>query len=219
MTRNGARHGLLAGTLVSFLDGWRGDAPPARRRHEPAADRARRSEVPLAGAACDADGFRQVMGMFPSPVSVVTALDRDGEPRGLTCSAVCSLSMEPPALLCCVNRRNHSLDAIRDSGGFAVNLLRAGRNDLSNVFASGDSAKFAGTNWRPGPVTGMPLLAADSLAHVECELSAEVQAGSHMILIGLVRATEVGEPEDGPLVYWRRAYGCWHDGRRANDRQ
>jgi len=130
------QRGLLAGTLVSFLDGWRGNDRPPR------ADRARRSEVPLAGAACDADCFRQVMGMFPSPVSVVTALDRDGEPRGLTCSAVCSLSMEPPALLCCVNRRNRSLDAIRDSGGFAVNLLRAGRKDLSNVFASGNSAKF-----------------------------------------------------------------------------
>jgi flavin reductase (DIM6/NTAB) family NADH-FMN oxidoreductase RutF/acyl carrier protein len=149
------------------------------------------------------------MGVFPAPVSVVTALDERGVPRGLTCSAVTSLSMEPASLLVCVNRGNRSLDAIRRSGGFVVNLLRAGRGDVSDVFASRSPHKFAERRWRASPASGLPLLFGDALAFVDCELQTEITAGSHAILIGLVRASGTNLPAHGPLVYWRRAYGGW----------
>jgi flavin reductase (NADH) len=169
----------------------------------------RRTEIPMRGQAADWQVFRQVMGVFPSPVSVVTAMDAGGLPRGLTCSAMCSLSMTPPSLLICVNRRNRSLEAIRHSDGFVVNLLRAGRHEVSDVFASASPTKFAGTRWQPGPTLGLPYLAGDALAFVECDLQAEIRAGSHAILIGLVRGSGIDAPDDGPLVYWRRSYGRW----------
>jgi flavin reductase (NADH) len=167
--------------------------------------------LPLAGRAAEPDGFRRVMGLFPAAVSVVTALDADGVPRGLTCSAVCSLSMDPPSMLICVNRRNRSLEAIRHSAGFVVNLLRAGCERTSEEFASASPHKFVGRVWRPSPTRGLPLLVGDALAFVECALSAEVEAGSHLVAVGLVQATGAEEPGTGPLVYWRRAYGCWAD--------
>jgi flavin reductase (NADH) len=153
--------------------------------------------------------FRDAMGVFPAAVCVVTALDDEGIPRGLTCSAVCSVSMEPPCLLVCVNRRNRSLEAIRHSQGFVVNLLRAGRYELSNLFASASPDKFAEAPWHPSPASGLPLLDADALAFVDCALSTEIHAGSHAVLIGLVRESGAAEPGDGPLVYWQRNYGQW----------
>ncbi|MFI0480124.1 flavin reductase family protein [Actinomadura sp. 9N215] len=167
------------------------------------------SVIPMMGETADAGGFRDAMGSFPTPVTVVTALDEDGLPRGLTCSAVASLSMDPPSLLVCVNRRNGSLRAIRHSGGFVVNLLREGRYRLSDRFASASPSKFAGTPWRPSTPSGLPLLHADVLAHVDCALQAELVAGSHVILIGLVRSAGSTARDGGPLVYYNRSYGRW----------
>jgi flavin reductase (DIM6/NTAB) family NADH-FMN oxidoreductase RutF/acyl carrier protein len=163
----------------------------------------------MAESVADPEVFRKVMGVFPSPVSVVTSLDEQGVPRGLTCSAVSSLSMAPPSLLVCVNRGNRSLDAIRHSQGFVVNLLGAGRADVSDAFASPSPNKFDGRLWRPSPASGLPLLFGDAIAFVDCDLHAEVVAGSHAILIGLVRESGTNVPTRGPLVYWRRTYGRW----------
>lgn len=155
------------------------------------------------------EDFRAAMRLLPSPVSVVTAMDENGLPRGLTCSALCSVSMAPPSMLVCVNRKNRSLDAIRHSNGFLVNLLRAGRTEMSEVFASPLPTKFAGTHWRPSPASGLPLLVRDALAFVDCGLQAEIEVGSHAILVGLVRGSGTGIPDGGPLVYWCRSYGKW----------
>jgi flavin reductase (DIM6/NTAB) family NADH-FMN oxidoreductase RutF len=165
--------------------------------------------IALPDREVEPDDFRQTMGVFPSPVSIVTALDTEGVPRGLTCSAVCSLSMDPPALLVCVNRRNQSLRALQHSQGFVVNLLRAGRHEVSDVFASSSPTKFAGTKWQQSPASGLPVLAGDIVAYVDCRLQAEITAGSHVILVGLVRESRTSSEVDGPLVYWRRTYCRW----------
>jgi flavin reductase (DIM6/NTAB) family NADH-FMN oxidoreductase RutF len=163
----------------------------------------------MEGSLTDEQGFRRAMGSFPSPVAIVTALDADGQPRGFTCSAVCSVSMAPPSMLVCVNRRNGSLDAIRDSGGFVVNLLREGTHATSELFASPSPHKFAGVRWRPTEESGLPLLADDIAAFVECTLHAEIIAGTHAILIGLVRSSGRAPRDGGPLVYYDRTYGRW----------
>lgn len=167
-----------------------------------------RTTIPMPEPVTNAEDFREAMRLVPSPVSIVTANDEQGLPRGLTCSAVCSLSMAPPSMLVCVNRRNRSLDAIRHSAGFIVNLLRAGSPEISEMFASAAPSKFATTPWQPSPLSGLPMV-LDTLAFVDCELQAEVQVGTHAILIGLVRGTGTGSPAGGPLVYWQRSYGGW----------
>lgn len=167
-----------------------------------------------AGPAVDADRFREAMGSFPTAVSVITAIDEEGVPRGLTCSALCSLSLDPPLVLACVNQRNGSLRAIRHCAGFVVNLLRAGSDRVSARFASGAADKYDGVAWQAGAASGLPHLRDDALAHVDCELVADIGAGSHAILIGRIRACSAEDPDSAersgtPLVYWRRAYGSW----------
>jgi flavin reductase (DIM6/NTAB) family NADH-FMN oxidoreductase RutF len=160
-------------------------------------------------ALADPESFRRAMGSFPSPVSVVTAMDENGIPRGLTCSAVCSLSMDPPSLLLCVNRKNGSLEAIRHSSGFVVNLLHASGAAVSDMFASPSPNKFDDMAWRPSPVSGLPMLDGAALAVIDCGLHAQIVAGTHVILIGLVRGCDTRATENGPMVYWRKTYGSW----------
>jgi flavin reductase (DIM6/NTAB) family NADH-FMN oxidoreductase RutF len=169
--------------------------------------------TPAAGDTDDTEqAFRQAMRAFASPVAIVTARDADGWPRGLTCSAISSVSMSPPSMLICVNQRNGSLHAIRYIGGYIVNLLGEGSQALSEVFASPSAQKFAGVRWRPTGRLGLPLLEHDAIAYVECALQNEIHVGTHAILIGLVRsAARLGQPR-GPLVYHDRTYGHWATG-------
>lgn len=171
-------------------------------------------------APSDCDGgvdpaaFRETMGSFPTAVCVLTTQDESGTPRGLTCSAICSLSAEPPLVLACVNRRNGSLRAIRHSEGFVVNLLREDGDELSARFASSRADKHVGVDWSTSETSGLPFLGDAALAHVDCRLAADIVAGSHTILIGAIRTCQSAAAEDtrSPLVYWRRSYGCWAQG-------
>ncbi len=168
-----------------------------------------RTEVP--GADCRVDGaaFREVMASLPTAVSVVTAMDENGAPRGLTCSAVCSVSADPPQILVCINQRNGSLAAIRHSGAFVVNVLGSAAAQLSDQFASPLAEKFADVSWRPAPSSGLPVLDGSAHAFLDCELTADISSGSHAILVGSVQACGTDFDAMHPLLYWRRSYGTW----------
>jgi flavin reductase (DIM6/NTAB) family NADH-FMN oxidoreductase RutF len=162
------------------------------------------------GQAPPVDGttFRAIMGSLPTGVCVVTALDHEANPRGLTCSAVCSLSVDPPLLLICVSFRNHSLDALRASRGFVVHVLREDRGPVSQLFASASPSKFSGVAWTPSPVLGLPLLHGDALAHAECRIAADLEIGDHAVLVGLI-TSGTGRRAGRPLMYWDRGYCNW----------
>ncbi len=152
-----------------------------------------------------AAAFRRVMGSLPVGVTVVTARDPNGAPKGLTVSACSSVSMDPPLLLVCIDRRSSSLEAIKATRRFAVNILRAGQEALAARFASRSEDKFGGVPCLRGRLD-VPLLEG-TLAYAECELFRTIDAGDHTILIGLIIH---GDTRDAvPLTYFRRQYGAW----------
>src|SRR5437764_15186396 len=110
--------------------------------------------------------FLEIMASFPSGVAIVTTLDGGDVPRGLTTTAVSSVSAEPPLLLVCVDLTSRTLPALRDGGRFVVNFLREGRSELARLFASKADDKFEGVDWRP-TASGMPVLESDALAWAE----------------------------------------------------
>jgi len=174
----------------------------------------RRSPDPLGladrcSSGVDPATFRAIMGAFPTGVAVITSYDRTGHPRGLTCSALCSVSMDPPLLLLCVNGNSGALRAIRDSAGFVVNFLREGRDWLSQLFASASPDKFSRVAWRRSAATGLPWLSEDTIAHADCQLVSDVEAGDHAILIGLLVSGSAPVHTAQPLLYWQRTYASW----------
>jgi len=153
----------------------------------------------------DTHEFRRVMGHFPSGVTVVTSCRPGGEPCGLTLNAFCSVSLEPPLVLVCVETLADSHDCILEHGAFTVNVLaEEGGETLSRRFSEpGMDEKFEGVAYTAG-VTGAPVL-DQALAWMECRVTNAIPAGDHTIIVGEVIE---GDARKGhPLVYYRGGYG------------
>lgn len=149
--------------------------------------------------------FREIMACFPTGVAVVTARDGD-EPKGLTVSSFCAVSLSPPMVLVCVDMSSQTLPALRKAGGFTVNFLSLGRHQLAGRFASKAEGKFTGVNWQqPGLPEGGPVLVDDVNAYAVCVTSDAFEAGDHWVFLGEVREGRV-LAEVAPLVYHRRGY-------------
>ncbi len=154
----------------------------------------------------DPQPFREVMSSFPSGVVVLTAFGNDSLPRGLTVSAFCAVSLDPPLALACIDKTSNTLAAVQHTGGFTANILAAGREQLARRMSTKVTGKFEGIEWRrPDSPIGGPILDGDIAAYAACTLRDTIEAGDHWILIGLV--TE-GSHREGvaPMVFSRRGY-------------
>jgi flavin reductase (DIM6/NTAB) family NADH-FMN oxidoreductase RutF len=156
-------------------------------------------------AAVTGEEFVAIMAAFPTGVAIVTAVDVDGTPRGLTTNAVTSASLDPPILLVCLDLTSRTLPAVRRSGRFAVNFMSAGCEAVCRKFASKADDKFDHVRWEPG-LGGVPLLSGHAVAFAECVVRDDLEVGDHAVLTGLVEAGSPPESAGEPLVYFRRAY-------------
>jgi flavin reductase (DIM6/NTAB) family NADH-FMN oxidoreductase RutF len=153
------------------------------------------------------DTFLSIMGSFPSGVTIVTTMDDHGRPVGLTSTAMCSVSAQPPLLLVSVAKSSRTLPWLLTARSFAVNILGAEAATVSQRFASRADDKFDDVDWRLGD-NGLPILHRASIAWAECDLEHEVDTGDHVLLLGRVLCGE-SRSQAEPLVYFRRGYGRW----------
>ena len=159
------------------------------------------------------DEFRRVLGHFCSGVTVITTMDPQGRPAGLTASAFTSVSLAPPLILVCVAHDAHSYAALAAARYFAVNILAGHHEAVSTRFATKPAAhpseKFEGLDFRKSAL-GLPVL-TDSLAELECETVHAYPAGDHTIFVGRVEAADSrGDAGLEPLLYYRGKYRRIH---------
>jgi flavin reductase (DIM6/NTAB) family NADH-FMN oxidoreductase RutF len=153
------------------------------------------------------DEFRHVLGHFATGVTVVTTLDAEGRPAGLTASSFTSVSLDPPLILVCVDDKAQCYTALRDAGRFAVNVLHLDQEDLSRRFATTRiDNKFEGVGYTIGEHR-VPLI-KEAHAHLECTTVSTHQAGDHTIFVGRVEHAQAGAGH--PLLYYRGRYGRLH---------
>jgi flavin reductase (DIM6/NTAB) family NADH-FMN oxidoreductase RutF len=150
----------------------------------------------------DASLFRSVLGRFATGVTIVTALDQQGQPHGMTVSAFSSLSLEPPLILVCIDNEATMSPLIATVDHFVVNVLSSTQEELSRRFADQLDDRFAGIGYRNAS-SGPPIV-DDVLAWIECRVVARHPAGDHVIVIGEVENGEALEGE--PLLYYRSGY-------------
>jgi flavin reductase (DIM6/NTAB) family NADH-FMN oxidoreductase RutF len=148
------------------------------------------------------------MSTFPSGVTIVTTTDRRGVPHGLTCSSLCSVSLDPPLLLVCIHNGSGTLVTIRDRGVFAVNILHGDGKEAAEAFASRSLERFARVPWRPTLHWSLPHLFAHAHAIAECRVAQAVVAGDHTIVIGEVVNTAI-RTDAPPLLHGLRQYALW----------
>ena len=153
--------------------------------------------------------FKQAMRRVSSAVTIVTTRGPGGERRGVTATAVCSLSADPPSLLVCVNRETWVARMAPLSGVFCVNVLARHHQPVAETFAgrTGHAAeeRFEVGDWR-GAAASAPAL-EDALAAFDCRLARCVDFASHVILIGEVASVSLGAGDAAPLVYVDGAFG------------
>ncbi len=153
--------------------------------------------------AFDAAKFRQVLGHFPTGVTVITSVD-DGGPIGFAVGSFASVSLDPPLVLFCAGQQSSTWPKIRATGTFCVNVLAADQEAVCRVFAGKSDDKFGEVGWgRSG--NGCPRLDG-ALAHIDCTIEQVVASGDHDVVIGRVTDLEV-DREGGPLVFFRGGYG------------
>ncbi|MEZ5427050.1 MAG: flavin reductase family protein [Pyrinomonadaceae bacterium] len=153
------------------------------------------------------DEFRAALSKFASGVTVVTTKDAGGTPHGITVSAFCSVSLEPPLILVCIEKNAYSHAAFGESGVFVVNILSDQQIDHSNQFASPALDRFDGIKCREG-LEGV-LILEEALVNLECRLVNSHENGDHTIFIGRIERATV---KDGkPLLYFHGNYRAMED--------
>ena len=152
----------------------------------------------------NADQFKLGMRALAHAVNVITAAHA-GHRYGLTATAVCSATAEPPTVLACVNHRSATHVAVAKSRAFCVNVLRAEDSDLSNLFSGTQSGerRFDAREWTR-LATGSPVL-LDALVSFDCRVVKKLVHGSHTIFLGQVQQVLFGK-KGKPLLYAEGQY-------------
>jgi flavin reductase (DIM6/NTAB) family NADH-FMN oxidoreductase RutF len=153
--------------------------------------------------------FRDAMRRLAATVTIVTVRSGD-ERHGTTATAVTSLSMDPPALLVCINRNSRLHAYLEKEDRFSVNLLHVDNEEMSRVFSRpmASEERFAQGNWRDDGELGVHL--ADAQSVLFCVKDKAVDYGSHTIFIG--RAVAVKNRDDiAPLLYRNGGYAMCAD--------
>lgn len=149
-------------------------------------------------ATFDQRELRNVLGSFVTGVTIITAVDKDGSPRGVTVNSFSSVSLEPPLVLWSQALTAASYPVFRDAGRFVVNILAEDQVHLSKQFSSRDvTDRFAGVPVRTG-LGGVPILEGCS-AFLECRSFATYPGGDHAVFLGEVENFE--RTERKPLAF------------------
>ncbi|GAA1776035.1 flavin reductase family protein [Actinomadura chokoriensis] len=164
--------------------------------------------APSDAAAPDPAEFRKAMAEFATGVTVITAVD-GGEPVGFACQSFASVSLEPPLILFCADKRGRSWPRIRSAGHFCVNVLGEEQRELCERFGSSRGAKFEGLDWGVS-AWGAPTL-PDVLLAVHAVVHDVHEAGDHEVVIGRVLDVERHDSRNGvwrrPMVFFRSRFG------------
>ena len=148
--------------------------------------------------------FKNALKLWASGVTVVTSKTENSGLKGMTATSFTSVSLDPPQILVCINKTADTGDAVLEGKSFAINILKADQQEISNQFAGSTSQeeRFANVNWHEGE-TGSPVI-DDALASIECAVVQQVLAGTHWVIIGEVQSISCRSGE--PLLYYNSAY-------------
>jgi flavin reductase (DIM6/NTAB) family NADH-FMN oxidoreductase RutF len=181
--------------------------------------------------AFDTRAFRHALGNFPTGVAVMTTTGAvpgeadDASHIGITVNSFTSVSLDPPLVLWCIDRRSRRYPAFAAAPGFTVSILAAGHKAVSSRLAGPGEHRLEDIGLIATEL-GPPAL-ADSLAVFECARESVQDAGDHAILLGRVLRFARHEQAGAPLVYFQGRYGALAqgappegiEGRRITDKQ
>jgi flavin reductase (DIM6/NTAB) family NADH-FMN oxidoreductase RutF len=153
--------------------------------------------------------YRQVLGHFPTGVTIVSGL-ADGKPVGFTIGSFTSVSLDPPLVGFLPQRDSDTWAMMADHGSFCVNVLGDSQTDLCWKFAKSgtEATRFDGVAWHAAP-SGAPVIER-AVAWIDCTVEEVYEMGDHYFVLGRVTSLDVDADENGPpmpLVFFRGTIG------------
>lgn len=153
----------------------------------------------------DPADFRQVLGHFPTGVTVVTAAGAE-RPIGVAIGSFASISLDPPLVGFFLGTSSGSWGPMQEAGHFCVNVLCQDQLELCGVMASRAEDKFDGVDWEPAG-TGAPIL-PDVHGVIDCLIDQVIELGDHNLIVGRVQSLEVRR-DAPPMVFYKGQYGTF----------
>jgi flavin reductase (DIM6/NTAB) family NADH-FMN oxidoreductase RutF len=151
-----------------------------------------------------ATAFRHSMGLLTASVAVVTTV-MDGRPWGMTITACCSVSADPPTVLVSLAKTSVTARVIAEQGEYGLCLMGAHGIETAKFGAAVGRPKFLDEGGRLITGVGRTPCVSGSIAQLDCAVVREVEAEDHIIFLGRVR--DICFPSTGsPLVYGSRQY-------------
>ncbi|MFJ7725890.1 flavin reductase family protein [Neobacillus sp. NPDC097160] len=147
--------------------------------------------------------FKQIMGHYPTGVTIVTTMDENEEPAGLTVNSFTSVSIDPLLVLWCIDKKTSSIETFLKADGFAVHTLSSDQTEACWAFAGKGSDRFMKVNWYTSE-NKLPII-EDSLGVLECLTVQRIDAGDHIILLGEVK--ELLKKDKEPLLFYNKKAG------------
>ncbi len=148
--------------------------------------------------------FRKVLGFYPTGVCAITATGSDGTHLGMVIGSFTSVSLEPPLVGFLPDKNSSSWPQIEATGHFCVNVLARDQQQVCRQLAAKGPDKFAGLDFAPSD-HGHPVIEG-SIARIDCDLHAVIDAGDHWFVLGKVLALETTRDDD-PMLFYRGQYG------------
>lgn len=148
--------------------------------------------------------FKEVMGNYPTGVTVVTGVMEDGTPVGLTVNSFASVSLDPLMVLWSIDHRVSTIKAFTEGGKFAIHVLAGEQQELCQTFATKGADRFSQCKWEMSE-NGLPIIEG-AFGVFECETFKAIEAGDHTVLIGNVTNIRLDKEKD-PMLYHRRCFG------------
>ena len=167
--------------------------------------------------AIDPSKYRQVLGHFPTGVTIITGLSPsndgapDGTPIGFTIGSFASVSLDPPLVGFLPMISSDRWQEIFKTNAFCVNVLGKDQADLCWQFAKTSIADpFAGVSWTPAAITGSPMIEG-SIAWMDCTIEGVVDAGDHHFVMGRIQDFEHAHPDEdpNPLLFYKGGLGAF----------
>ena len=151
----------------------------------------------------DTKALRNALSKFATGITVITTVDKENNPLGVTVNSFTSVSLEPPLVLWCLGDQTFALDSFLEAKNFVVNILSSEHVGVSNNFAAqGDFDRFADVFYQTG-IANVPLI-NDCLANLQCSRHSIDRHGDHWVFISKVEEIIINHGD--PLIYFEGNY-------------
>ncbi|KGP71669.1 oxygenase [Pontibacillus yanchengensis Y32] len=147
--------------------------------------------------------FKEVMGNYPTGVTVITSVDSTGQPLGLTVNSFASVSIDPLLILWSIDKKVTSHSTFINAEKFTVNILSGEQSDICSLFASKDIDRFSNCDWDYSD-HNLPVISGVA-GVLHCRTFKTIDAGDHTILVGEV--FDIQSNNKNPLLYHQRNFG------------